>query len=128
MCNILIFLAFFAFFKLFVLVGNGYYTFRRVDRSDCYAQQESNKPIAHRIDETDENVTFQYMIYIQIAFWFTVMQALLFCPSIKNPAVSKILCALLIPDFVLFIYLNVIIFKRSSSICLGEYLSDEEVD
>jgi hypothetical protein len=56
------------------------------------------------------------------------MQALLFFPSIKNPAVSKILCFLLVPDFVLFVYLNVIIWKRSSSVCLGEYLSDEELE
>ena len=68
------------------------------------------------------------MIYIQIAFWVTVMQVLLLIPSIKNPVVSSLLCCLLIPDLVLFIVLNVIIFKRSTSVCLGEYLSDEEVD
>ena len=48
---------FFGIFKLFVLIGNGYYTFRRVDRSDCFAQTNSNKPIAHRQEESDENVT-----------------------------------------------------------------------
>ena len=68
------------------------------------------------------------MIYIQIAFWITVMQAILLIPSIKNPVVSSILCFLLIPDLVLFIALNVIIFSKPSSVCLGEYLSDEEVE
>ena len=119
---------FFGIFKLFVLIGNGYYTFRRVDRSDCFAQTNSNKPIAHRQEESDENVTAQYMIYTQIAFWITAMQVILLLPSIKNPVVSSILCFLLIPDFVLFIALNVIIWRRTSSVCLGEYLSDEEVE
>ena len=64
MINILILLFLFAMFKIFALVGNGYYTFRRVDRTDCYAQQESDKPIPHRIDDTDEDVTAQYMTYI----------------------------------------------------------------
>ena len=54
------------------------------------------------------------------------MQALLFFPSIKNPAIQKLLCFLLIPDFILFIYLNVILIKRSSHICMGEYLTEEE--
>ena len=37
MINILIFLFLFGLFKIFALIGNGYYTFRRVDRADCYA-------------------------------------------------------------------------------------------
>ena len=126
--NILLVILFFAIFKLFVLIGNGYYTFRRVDRSDCFAQQDSHKPIPHRQEESDENITATFMIYIQIAFWITVMQVCLLIPSIKNPVVSSILCFLLVPDFILFIVLNVIIFKKSTSVCLGEYLSDEEVD
>ena len=38
MINILILLFLFGLFKIFALIGNGYYTFRRVDRNDCYAQ------------------------------------------------------------------------------------------
>ena len=38
MINILIFLFLFGLFKIFALFGNGYYTFRRVDRADCYSQ------------------------------------------------------------------------------------------
>ena len=56
------------------------------------------------------------------------MQVLLFFPSIKNPAIQKLMWCLLIPDMVLFIYLNVIIFKRSSHVCMGEYLTDEEIE
>ena len=37
------------------------------------------------------------------------------------------MCFLLIPDVILFVYLNVIIFKRSSHVCSGEYLTDEEI-
>ena len=38
------------------------------------------------------------------------------------------MCFLLIPDVILFVYLNVIIFKRSSHVCSGEYLTDEEIE
>ena len=68
------------------------------------------------------------MIYIQIAFYITAMQVILLIPSIKNPVVSSILCFLLIPDFILFIVLNVIIWRRPSSVCLGEFLGDDELE
>jgi hypothetical protein len=57
MINIIILLLIIALYKIFVLVGCGYYTFRKVDRPDCYASEESEKPTSKRIEESDKNVT-----------------------------------------------------------------------
>ena len=52
MINIIILLLIIALYKIFVLVGCGYYTFRKVDRPDCFASEESEKPTSKRIDES----------------------------------------------------------------------------
>ncbi len=38
MIDILILIFLFGLFKIFALIGNGYFTFRRVDRPDCFSQ------------------------------------------------------------------------------------------
>ena len=126
MVNILIFLILLGVFKLFVLVGYGYYTFRRVDRPDCYGNSDSGQPSPSRVDDSYENVTMEYLLILEIGFWITLFQFLLFLPSIQSQLVQKILCLLFIPDFALFIFLNCVILRNPAKACQGDHLADEE--
>ena len=64
MINIIILLLLIALFKIFVIVGSGYYTFRKVDRPDCYASEDNDKPTSKRIEDSDKNVTLEYLLII----------------------------------------------------------------
>ena len=64
MCNILIVLLLLTIYKLYILIGFGYYTFKHQNREDCYADVESRKPVSEPIDDSNINVTFYYNIVI----------------------------------------------------------------
>ena len=87
MINILILVVFIGIFKVFVLIGFGYYTFRHSDKPDCYAPEDSTKPTSKRIDETDTNVTREFNLVFQFGFWLCIIQAFLFFPSLKSSTV-----------------------------------------
>ena len=110
MINILILVVFIGIFKVFVLIGFGYYTFRHSDKPDCYAPEDSTKPTSKRIDETDTNVTREFNLVFQFGFWLCIIQAFLFFPSLKSSTVQKMLCILIVPDVALFVFLNVVVF------------------
>ena len=126
MVNILIWLILFIIFKLLVIIGYGYYSFRHVERPDCYASADNERPSSRKEDGSYENVTFQYMLILQIGFWVAVFQAILLLPSIANKTVQKILLFTLIPDFALFIWLNVLLLRSPSQTCNGDALSDDD--
>ena len=64
MVNILIWLILFIIFKLLIIIGYGYYSFRHVDRPDCYASPDNDKPSNRKEDGSYENVTYQYMLIL----------------------------------------------------------------
>ena len=114
--------------KIYAIVGFGYYTFRPVERPNCFASSGSSAPSSSRTDEQDENVTKEINLLMQMGFWLCLFQALLLIPSITNPLFGTILCFLTIPELAFFIYMNVTFLDRSTRICRGEYISQEEKD
>ena len=68
MINILFLLIIYVFYKIIILGAFGYYNFRNVDRGDCYASSNSDLPSSKREDDSYIDVTWQYMLIIQIAF------------------------------------------------------------
>ena len=64
MVNILIWLVLFIIFKLLVIVGYGYYTYRHVDRPECYASPDNDHPSSKREDDSYENLTWEYMLIL----------------------------------------------------------------
>ena len=62
MINILILLVFIGVFKVLVLIGFGYYTFRDKDKLDCYASDDSKVPQNKRYDDGDKNVSREYYL------------------------------------------------------------------
>ena len=62
MINILILLILLGIFKTVVLFGFGYYTFRDVDKPDCYAPDDSKVPQNKRYDDGDKNVSREYYL------------------------------------------------------------------
>ena len=84
MCNLIVLMVIYALYKLIILVIFGYLTFRRVDRPDCYVAEENDKPLCHRTSPNDINVTYEYMFVITVTFWLTILQIIVFIPSIKS--------------------------------------------
>eukprot|EP00355_Strombidium_rassoulzadegani_P004227 CAMPEP_0168621716 /NCGR_PEP_ID=MMETSP0449_2-20121227/7856_1 /TAXON_ID=1082188 /ORGANISM="Strombidium rassoulzadegani, Strain ras09" /LENGTH=64 /DNA_ID=CAMNT_0008662881 /DNA_START=31 /DNA_END=225 /DNA_ORIENTATION=- len=64
MISLLLLCLLLAVYKVMVLMGFGYLTFRRVERPDCYANNDSIKPNPNREDPADENVTQELMTLI----------------------------------------------------------------
>ena len=126
MINILILLLFLGIYKVFVLIGFGYYTFRHDDKPDCYAPDDSRTPQFKRYDDGDVNVSREFMLVFQFGFWLCMLQAFLFFPSIKSTTVQKLLCVLIIPDIALFIFMNVVVFQMSSRVCTGEFINEAQ--
>eukprot|EP00356_Strombidium_inclinatum_P006563 CAMPEP_0170493940 /NCGR_PEP_ID=MMETSP0208-20121228/14357_1 /TAXON_ID=197538 /ORGANISM="Strombidium inclinatum, Strain S3" /LENGTH=213 /DNA_ID=CAMNT_0010769925 /DNA_START=1 /DNA_END=638 /DNA_ORIENTATION=- len=128
MINIIILFLAIGLLKLLVLIGFGYFTFRRVDRPDCYASSEKDKPSPSREDDDYENVTWEYMLIIQIGFWLCVIEALLFFPSLKSKTVQNMLCFMIVPDVLLFLYLNYVVLRHPSRVCMGDYMTEGEIE
>ena len=112
MCNLIILLVIYALYKLIILVIFGYLTFRRVDRPDCYAAEDNDKPLCHRNSQSDINVTYEYMFLITVTFWLTVLQLIVFIPAIKSSLAQKILLLLFVPEVCLFVFLATVVFSR----------------
>ena len=85
-------------------------------------------PEPRKTTDSDENITFQYMLVIQIFFWVAVFQAILFIPSLKSSTVQSLQTCLFVPDVVLFIVLNWVVLHHASKACNGEYITAEEAD